>query len=507
MILKPDDPNQLFFTSRTEMVIGEELVRTIDEVVMQLDLKPLYNSWSEKGRGFYDPAMMLKVLFYAYCDGERSSRRIAKGIKYDIRYQYFTGSLRPGYRTINRFRNIDIELLALYFAQIVSLCEEMGLLDTSIVAIDGTKIKAKASKRRTYKKKDLDRLAQKYEELLAEDAALEEEETAYEGLNNDEVKLESTEVEAISDRDLKTRVREAKQRLESGESEVNLTDMDARFMKNSEGGISPSFNGQIMVDKNQLIVAAGLVNDADDTSSFQPMVEQGKENIDGQIGKVLVDGGYYSGDNLKYIAKEGLDVYLPTGKGNPEPESKFSRYDFIYDEPTDSYICPAEERLTFKSSRIRRGLKSRTYRCSSSICRSCRLKPRCTTARHRELNISEVWEHERAMKRKLDTRGGRKTYDRRKTMVEPVFGNLKFNLGFTRFALKGLTKAKVEFLLMCIAHNLKKVSQCWGKLRPALGVKAVLFGRIFVYMGLLLAKLNSLRDCWKSLKRKLEYAC
>ena len=129
------------------------------------------------------------------------------------------------------------------------------------------------------------------------------------------------------------------------------------------------------------------------------------------------------------------------------------------------------------------------------------------SGRYRELNISEVWEQERAMKEKLSTEEGGEIYDRRKVMVEPVFGNLKFNLGFTRFVLKGLTKVKGEFLLMCLAHNLKKMSQYWSKFRPALEAKAVLFGRIFVYMGVLLAILSNFRTHWRSQNQKLEYAC
>jgi len=95
----PGDPNQVFFTSRLELVANDDLVQTIDEVVNRLDLAPLYACWSEGGRGFYDPSMMLKILFFAYCDGEHHSRDIVKKIKYDIRYQYFAGSLRPSYVT------------------------------------------------------------------------------------------------------------------------------------------------------------------------------------------------------------------------------------------------------------------------------------------------------------------------------------------------------------------------------------------------------------------------
>jgi|GEM_PF-5703380 len=115
MILRAEDPHQVFFTSRWEIVQDEELVRTVDEVVNQLDLGPRYACWREGGRGFYDPGMLLKLLFFGYCDGERYSRKIAKRIKYDIRYQYFAGSRRPSYRSICRFRNIDVGLLAHYW--------------------------------------------------------------------------------------------------------------------------------------------------------------------------------------------------------------------------------------------------------------------------------------------------------------------------------------------------------------------------------------------------------
>lgn len=502
MILTPEDPRQLFFTSRVEMIYNEKLLRTIDEVVKQLDLEPLYACWSEKGRSFFDAGMMLKILFFAYSEGERSPRRISKNIKYDIRYQYYAGSLRPKYRTINRFRNINIELMASSFAQIVSICEEMGLLDTSMVAIDGTKIKASASKRRTYRKKDRDKLIEKFKEFLTED-------TYTEDADGDDIEDEAeqvVEVEVLSDKALRARVCQAKERLDAGESEVNLTDVDSKLMKNSRGVIEPSFNGQIMTDKNQFIMAAGLFSNADDTALLQPMIDKGRANVTSQIGIILVDGGYFSNKNLKYIVKEGLEVYLPTGSGNPEPETKFSRYDFIYDDKTDSYICPADERLTYRYSRRKNGIGSKVYRCSSSKCRLCKLKPQCTTARYRELNISEVWEHERAMKEKLSSKAGREISGRRKVLVEPVFGNMKFNMGFTRFVLRGLTKAKGEFMLMCIAHNLKKMSRYWGQLRTNTGVNVVLLNQICLIIMLILTIGRKFKAKCTTPYSKFEYA-
>lgn len=180
-----------------------------------------------------------------------------------------------------------------------------------MLAIDGTKIKASASRNRTFRKKDLDKLAEKYKQLLAEDAVIDLQEIG------DDVEDWESEKEPMNDKDLKDRVKKAMERLESGEKEVNLTDADARFMKTSDGGIRPSYNGQIAVDKNQIIVAVDIGNNADDSAIFQSMVDQSRNNIDNEIGKILVDGGYYSGSNLKYIDRCGFDVYMPTGRADP----------------------------------------------------------------------------------------------------------------------------------------------------------------------------------------------
>ncbi len=489
MILMPEDPRQMFFSSRAEMVAGEELVKTIDEVVNRLDLSPLYACWSEGGRGFYDPSMMLKILFFAYCDGERYSRQIEKKIKYDVRYQYFAGSLRPSYRKFCRFRNIDVELLASYFVQIVAVCNEMGLLDISLLAIDGSKIKASASRKRTLRRKDLDQLTAKYKEILFEDAASDPSDMGSDDIDDD---IDGSPAAVIDGKDLKARIGRAMERLAAGAREVNLTDDDARFMKTSDGGIRPCYNGQIAVDKNQIIVAADIGNHVNDASSFKPMIEQSKSNLGSEIEKVLVDGGYYSGRNLKYIDDSGLDVYMPMGSGYPDPEGKFNRADFIYDEETNSYLCLAGEQLTYKYNRWRGDLNRKVYRCSSLKCRLCKLKSSCTTSKCRELNISEVWIHEQAMKKKLSSVEGCAIYDRRKVMVEPVFGNMKFNLGFRRFVLRGLKKIKAEFLLMCIAHNLKKMSRCWCKLRPAISAKMALEEQLFSLQSMFLSILRNL---------------
>ena len=448
MILKPDSPLQIEFVCRADLVSDEPLVGAVDEVVDRLDLSALYARYSEGGRSYYDCSMMLKVLFFGYCDGVRSSRGLSKHIRYDVRYRYFCGSLRPDFRTINRFRQTNLDLLSNCFAQIVLICQESGLLDTSRLALDGTKIRASASGRRKGRKKRLEGLARGFHSELSEDIASD---------SVDDDSDDSGDVSASSS--------------ESGETKGSSTDPDARYMKTSEGGKRLSYNSQIMVDNNQMIVASDVSNSADDSVQFKSMIDQSKERVGGGIGKVTADGGYYSGRNLKYAAEEGIDLYLPVTRTGRVPDERFHRDSFRYDESTDSYICPSGERLRYQRSRKRRGTTIKVYRGSSSSCGNCDRRKSCTRDRVRRLEISEHYGYEQEMKAKLGTAEGKKTYSRRKHMVEPVFGNIKFNLGYVRFSLRRLAKVRGEFLLMCIAHNLKKLAAHRSNLSPAVAVK------------------------------------
>jgi hypothetical protein len=237
-------------------------------------------------------------------------------------------------------------------------------------------------------------------------------------------------------------------------------------MKTSEGSLRPCYNSQIAVDKNQVIVAADVSTSVDDAMQFAAMVKQSREHVNGSLGEVVVDGGYYSGRNLKHAASAGYDLYMPVPERRRVPDKAFAREAFEYDEVKDGYRCPAGKELPYSTSRTRHGVTRRVYRGSSSTCGQCQLRLRCTKKRYRELNISEVYDLEREMHNKMSTVGGQATYHQRKCLVEPVFGNLKFNLGFVRFGLRTLAKVRGEFLLMCIAHNLKKLAMHSCSLRP-----------------------------------------
>lgn len=459
MILKPGDPDQMEFSCRSDLVNDEPLVMAVSEVVDSLDLEGLYGRYSESGRPFYDPSMMLKVLFFGYCDKVRSSRELYKHICYDIRYHYFCGSLRPDFRTLNRFRKDNLDLLGDYFAQIVFFIQERGLIDSSLLSLDGTKLRASANGRGKRGKRIRGRLSKVFRARLEAD-----------------IKAEEGDSESRDD--------ENRPGDSGGTGE--LADPDARYMKTSEGGKRLSYNSQIVVDRNQIIVAADVSNNADDSVEFKSMIDQSRQNLPVKIDKVVADGGYYSGRNLKYASREGIDLYLPVTKTGRVPDDRFHRDAFIYDTRTDSYRCPGGQRLRYCRTRKHRGITVRIYSGSATSCGRCKFRSLCTRKRVRELYISEHSEYERRMTAKLGTAKGRFVFSQRKCLVEPVFGNIKFNLGFARYALRTLAKVRGEFLLICIAHNLKKLAACWKGLLSTRTAKDMFLRLVFKLLGLIL---------------------
>lgn len=430
MILTPDDPHQFEFSSRSDIINDEPLVGLIDKIVDKLDLNELYGRYSESGRSFYDPSMQLKVLFFSYCDGVRSSRDIARHIRYDLRYRYFCGSLRPDFRTINRFRKDNLDLLEEYFTHIVLLCEESDLLDMSVLSLDGTKIKADSSGKGD-KRSRLKR-------LLREN------------------------LQADIDADCSDSSDDDNEPDKSGRYTGN-SDPDARYMKNSDGGKRLSYNSQIVVDKNQFIILAEVGNNADDSVYLEGLLQKSKELYGDRIGSVAADGGYCTGRNIKYAADGGIDLYLPLGKGDGRvPDKSFNRHEFSYCSDRDIYICPEGKELHYAGERVRHGKTIRNYSSSSLVCGYCPKRLLCTKQRYRKLSISEYYGYEQDMKRKNASYTGRLMSIWRRCLVEPVFGDIKTNLGFKRFSLRTLPKARGEFYLACIAHNLKKLL----KLRP-----------------------------------------
>ena len=234
-------------------------------------------------------------------------------------------------------------------------------------------------------------------------------------------------------------------------------------MQDADGGIDTSYNTQVAVDEEaQVIVANDVVTEVNDHHQFIPLYEQVLENTGKKPEEVSADCGYSNGKNYMYIEANKIDAYLPDQmfdkQVDKEGNEKLGRYDrrnFRYNKEEDAFICPEGKRLVFKQKQKKDGIESRIY--VGQECCDCRRRAECTRGKARHIKVSEVDGIMKRMREKLLTEEGKERYKKRLSTVEPVLGNLKKNLGYRDFLLRGLEKVRGEFQLMCIAHNIKKI--------------------------------------------------
>ncbi len=442
------------------------LARVINEVVNELDLRGLYDRYSDLGCSAYHPQMMLKILFYGYATGERSSRVIAHRLRSDIAYMYLSAMQQPDFRTVNRFRKDNIDILKGLFVQIVRLCVEMGMVCVGTIAIDGTKLKANASYRKTKKASDLDEdvaiIGEQIESILKE---CEETDNREDELMGEDKSLYEVNPELKEKQKLKERLQRAKEKLTiRGSKEINLTDEEATTMLHKGYRPEPSYNGQIAVEEsNGVIVAATLTNNPADYAALTELIEETETNTGDSPLEVVADSGFSSYENLEYLEKKEIEGYIPDQKRESirkgtykHPEFHKSR--FKYNEADDTYTCPMGKTLTYKGLLKREGNPDiRIYKCND--CPGCERKEECTKAEQRTISLDPREHLMQKMRTRLDTKEGKRKYGKRKYIVEPVFGDMKYNRNMRGVLLRGKLKAKGEFLMMCIAHNLKKIAR------------------------------------------------
>jgi len=426
------NPDQDFLLppSLREWVRQDHLANFISDVVDKLDLSEIINYYdnSRGGQAPFHPVMMTKLLLYAYCIGVPSSRRIEKSTYDSIPFRVLAANQYPDHDTISEFRRIHLTALGRIFLQVLRLCRKAGLVKLGHVALDGTKVKANASKHKamsySHMQKKTDELAAEIARLLGEAEAIDAvEDVKYgKGKRGDELPEELR----FREQRLK-KIQEAKQALEEearqaaqaaqpaadkakASSDVrpkpkaqrNFTDPDSRIMRDgATKAFEQAFNGQVAVDSEyQVIVAAGVTQECNDKHQVEPMVERMKANLGGLCPKQMsLDNGYYSDENVEFLREVGIDAYIATGRLK------------------HGEVPPPAPR-----GRIPKGL----------------------TTKER-------------MVRKLRTIKGRCTYAKRKEIAEPAIGQIKEARGFRRFLLRGLEKVDGEWLIICLTHNLLKL--------------------------------------------------
>lgn len=431
-IFRPYEPDQqlLLPPSLREWLPADHLVWFISETVDQLDLSEIVETYRDGGQGNlpYHPAMMLKILIFAYATGVFSSRRIASQIEENIAFRVLAAENMPDHRTICRFREQHLEAFERLFVQVVQIARDAGLVKMGTLAVDGSKIRANASKRKAM---SYERMQQEQRRLRKEIRALTSRATKRDAAEDVEFgpdfRGDQLPKELQRREDRLTKIREAKRRLEARKREEatahkdkegddppsrrgrprkypvgkpkpkdqeNFTDPESRIMKDGSGAFQQCYNAEIAVDGHErIIVAATVQQSASDVPALVPLVDQAKRNTGERAKEVLADAGCASEANLKALERRKIKGYVALGR-----EGKSAR------EPKP--------------------------------------EARATTR----------------MASKLRSKRGRAKYKRRKHLAEPPFGWMKRGLGFRQFSLRGISKVTSEFNLVCLALNLRRMA-------------------------------------------------
>ena len=386
-----------------------------DAVRETLDLTAIYESYEgERGQPPYHPGMMVALLLYGYSCGVYSSRRMARACEERLDFMAVSGLQRPDFRTISDFRKRHLEALAGLFRQVLALCREAGLVKLGHVALDGTKIKANASK---HKAMSYGRMEKAEKRLEAEVRGwLEQAEAAdarEDGEHGEEARGDEMP-EWVADKQQRLeRIREAKEALEAQAREQgrpgksarppekaqrNFTDPQSRILKTGDGFIQ-GYNAQAAADAgHQVIVAHGLTSSGSDQKQLQPMIEAMEDEAGALPTELSADAGYCSEDNLAILKARGIRGYVATGRQKHGTATVAG----------DKASLPGSLR--------------------------------------------------EAMAGRLKQGGRRSRYRLRKVTIEPVFGQVKHARGFRQFLLRGLDQVRHEWALVCIAHNLNKLA-------------------------------------------------
>jgi transposase len=420
------DEELLLPPSLRDWLPENHLAYFVSDVADNLDLSGMDAVYGNEKRGQppYDPLMMTKVLLYGYCVGVFSSRRIERRLVEDIAFRVLAAGNQPNFRTVSDFRKIHLVTLEGLFEQVLKIALEAGAMKVGRVAVDGTKVKANASK---HKAMSYDRMQEKEKQLKAEvkqllaqaeaaDAA--EDEQYGKDRRGDELPAElqrrETRIEKIQEakRAVEQRARDKavaegadpKRATPKDKDQNNFTDPQSRIMKGADG-IVQAYNAQAAVEpKLQLIVGQTVTQAANDKEQLMPMLTTMEEQSGQRPDDVLADSGYCSEKNLEALDSEEnpqrrIDGYIATERQKHDE----------YKEP-----CPKGP-LPKGATRVDR------------------------------------------MRRKLKTKAGKAVYAARKAIVEPVFGQIKQARGFRQFLLRGIDKVRGEWSMVCLTHNILKM--------------------------------------------------
>lgn len=447
----------LFPEALEDYVATENPVRFLDAFVGSLELLALgfaKAQCADTGRPPYDPAALLKLYLYGYLHRIRSSRLLEAECHRNVEVIWLLGKLTPDFKTIADFRKDNLKPLKAVSRQFTLLCRKLELFGGELLAIDGSKFRAVNARDQNFNAARLQelithtdaRLAEYFKLLDATDAA----EPQSISITPAELKKK---IAALQEK--KEWHAELLAQLDDEQKQISVTDPDTRRMPVAQGNLV-GYNAQLAVDaKHKLIAATDVTNEVNDCRQLTNVALAAKANLEFKQTEVVADKGYYNAHEVSLCVEQGITPLIP--KADTSANTKqglYGKSKFAYDADKDVYVCPGNQKLTYRFSTHELGRGLRYYRASG--CKDCALKKQCTRNKANRTLTRE--DHEALMEQmaqRMKAQPGK--YQLRKQLAEHPFGTIKRSFGYTHFILKGLAKVRTEWSLITLVYNLKRV--------------------------------------------------
>jgi transposase len=502
---KAYDYDQLIMVpvSLEEQLMPGTLEYAIHHVVEErLDLSMFDDRYSndETGRKAIDPKVLLKIVLFGYSRGMLSSRSLERACYENVTFMALACGQKPDHSTIAVFvTSLDNEIEPL-FTKVLMVCEEEDLLGGTHFSLDGLKLSSNASKEwsGTFAdlKKKQEALERKVKEAVREHREADKREKGKSDTDRQRREKRIKRLKQKADR-IEKFLSENEPKIGSGGKEIqsNVTDNDSAKLTSSHG-VLQGYNANAIVDeKHQVVLHAAAFGKGEDGSNMGPMLEGAKEKLEA-IGwkeplkdmEISADTGYYSVKDLEACKELEVDAYVPdpqfrkrdirfedAGRHRRSVDKRHQRYqfkkrwfsveDFKFDDRTGKLICPAGEALYRNGNNFqtKEGYIATSYRAPKRACTGCHLRSRCLRSPEGTTRQVRIFHGKRpgsltdAMKKKIDTPQGRRTYSKRLGIVEPVFGNIRACKRMDRLTLRGQIKVNIQWMLYCLVHNIEKI--------------------------------------------------
>ena len=500
MVYIKSNPEQtlLLPTNLREIIPKDHICYLIEEVVNQLNYKDFDEKVNGPGNPSYHPRIILKIILNGVFDKITSTRKLEKSTFENVIFRYLAENLKPDFHTIAMFRRGNRDLIKRCFLQTVEIAKKLDMVNLNKLYLDGIKIKANASKSKTFTKEEIDFLSEFVDKHFEETDRVDKKEDKKYGNSNGEIKipehlthkrkLQEKVKEMLKDMgEAKEQMDKAKTKIYRGDvEEVNMTDMDSRIMKMKKGiHYEQAYNCQLLVeDKGEIIVGNHLSDSASDVWETESTMEKFKQDQKVSLKDVEVfqDNGYSCSATAEYYEREGAIAYIPdpvTTKelhGKANEITKFDSDNFQFDFDKNQAICPAGYRMDFSRKAVNKKTKNWTNVYKTHECKNCEFRKDCVGGKKQVYRYVGINPLMRKIRLRLKTKKGKEKYNKRFHKGEVAQAHIEYNLGYREFKCRGINPCENEVNLFSAAYNLIKI---YNKLKEKGGNLEAIHKNIF----------------------------